>query len=124
MRAYSIALFFLCLQVSSIVLNLTGVFTISEVPSVDTSLIDHINNTYYTKTYMNGTEISDNSEFERAGVGDTLKTFGKALSVKHTLANLGLDNLIATYISYLVYFVYILGAIQLVLLRKGMGDVS
>lgn len=122
MRAYSIALFFLMIQLASALLNYSNVFDVSE--PVDTQLLTHLNNTMDNRVYGNQTNIEYGADFERSGITDTLETFGKAISVKHTLEQLGLDSTIATIVSYAVYFVYILGLVQLLLIRKGVGDVS
>jgi len=123
MRAYAIALIFLCIQGAALLLQLGGVFPDIQEP-VNTEAFDHIEGTIQDRTYYNQTEIDYTAEFERSGVSDALSTFGKALSVKHTMIRLGAEEAVAEVFSYFVYFVYIIGAIQLLIIRKGVGDVS
>ena len=123
MRAYAIALFFLLLQVSGTIIGLTGVFPDVEART-DTELLTHLNDTMQNREYGNQTLAEYILEYERSGISDSLGTFGKAVSVKHQLIKMGSPETVAQYVAYGVYFVYILGIVQLVLLRKGLGDVA
>ncbi len=123
MRAYTIALFLLMIQIGVALVNTMGVFD-SGVP-LDTSSegsLHYANTTLRSRSFGNQT-IGQGVEYERSSFSDIVN-FGKNLfNVAATFESFGLPTTYSWLFAAPVYFIWIFALAQ-VFLRKGVKDIT
>lgn len=121
MRAYLLALFFLCLQLAGAAVNSTQVF--DNNPIVDYSTLEKFNTTVKNSTF-GGSEPGDlPKDYTRAGYRDAFDIIYSLFNVKQTLRGFGIPESVTYILSYPIYFIWIIAIAQL-FLRISFTDKS
>ena len=118
MRAFAIALFILCIQVVSAMLQVQGFGLYENVGNgtVNTELIDSAQSHVLTKSYNTKNvegEVEGRSE-EKSGIDDFFTFAESVFNIKGTLNNLGTPEPFDLYISIPIYLIWLLAIVQVI----------
>jgi len=120
MKAYAIGLLLLCIQVSSALIDTTGIFQASSVYTSED--LDWANSTVRNRDF-NSTAAGDGTEYDLAVRYDFLDILGRMLNVKATFQSFGVPSILANILAIPVYAMWIWAVIQF-LWRKSITDAS
>lgn len=114
MRITALVIFILCINLSSAIIGSSGLFLTQPTDATTTQLMETVNQSYLGSSVSSGNVATQFGDFV-TGLYTFIKLFFTSLALPSLmLQNYGVPVNIANWISYPIYFIYLVALIQMI----------